>query len=45
MFSDVPKHKLIHDAVTCWNSTYDIIERVCEQQFLLAVYYYSGEMP
>ena len=36
MFNDIPKHKLIHDVTTCWNSTYDIIERVCEQQ--LATY-------
>ena len=32
MFSDVPKHKLIYDMVTRWNSTYNMVERVCEQQ-------------
>ena len=32
MFSDIPKHKLIHDVATHWNSTYDVIEQVCEQQ-------------
>ena len=32
MFSDVPKHKLIHDVIIHCNSTYDMIERVCEQQ-------------
>ena len=31
MFSDVPKHELIHDMMTRWNSIYDMIERVREQ--------------
>ena len=29
LFSNVSKHKLIHDVITRWNSTYD---RICEQQ-------------
>ena len=32
LLNDVPKHKLIHDMMTHWNSTYDIIEHVCDQQ-------------
>uniref|UniRef100_A0A1X7T6X6 Uncharacterized protein n=1 Tax=Amphimedon queenslandica TaxID=400682 RepID=A0A1X7T6X6_AMPQE len=32
MFADVPKHRLIQDVVTRWNLTYDMIERVIEQQ-------------
>lgn len=30
MFSDVLKHKLIHDVVSCWNSAYNMIKRVCK---------------
>ncbi|XP_019854457.1 PREDICTED: zinc finger BED domain-containing protein 1-like [Amphimedon queenslandica] len=32
MFADVPKHHLIQDVVTQCNLTYDMIERVIEQQ-------------
>ena len=36
MFPDVPKHKLINDVTTRWNSTYDMIQRVCKQQLAIS---------
>ena len=35
MFPDVPKHKLLNDVTTRWNSTYDMVQRVCEQQLAI----------
>ena len=29
---NVPKHKLIHDVPTRWNSSYDMVEQYLEQQ-------------
>ena len=29
---DIPKHSLIKDVSTRWNSTHDMIKRLCEQQ-------------
>ena len=36
MFPDVPKHKLINHVTTRWNSTYDMVQRVCEQQLAIS---------
>ena len=44
---DLPKHSLTQDVTTRWNSTHDMIQRLCEQQpaiIVLQLYYIVGEI-
>ena len=33
---DIPQHQLIQEVVTRWNSTLDMVSRLCEQQAAIA---------